>query len=85
VYSSGKTVRWIGPAESEEPAPRVALVAAEEEDEAATGGGAGDGTEVQGAQVEDGSPLSVMDWIALAVSLAALALAGAAFARRRTA
>jgi uncharacterized protein YcnI len=85
VYSSGETVRWIGPAESEEPAPRVALAAAEEEDEAATGGGAGDGTEVQGAQVEDGSPLSVMDWIALAVSLAALALAGAAFARRRTA
>jgi periplasmic copper chaperone A len=84
AYSSGETVRWIGPAESEEPAPRVALVAAEE-DEAATGGGAGDGTEVQGAQVEDGSPLSVMDWIALAVSLAALALAGAAFARRRTA
>jgi uncharacterized protein YcnI len=85
VYSSGETVRWIGPPESEEPAPRVALVAAEEEDEAATGGGAGDGTEVQGAQVEDGSPSSVMDWIALAVSLAALALAGAAFARRRTA
>lgn len=39
TYSSGEVVRWIGPPDAEEPAPRVTLTASEEEE--ATHGDAG--------------------------------------------
>jgi periplasmic copper chaperone A len=35
TYSNGEVVRWIGPPDSEEPAPQVELTAAEEEEAAA--------------------------------------------------
>lgn len=37
TYSNGEIVRWIGPEDADEPAPRVAVLAAEEGEAAATG------------------------------------------------
>lgn len=86
VYESGEVVRWIGPPDSDEPAPIVTLFAQEEEEEgeegAEEGGGEAAGTEVEGAQVADGQATSALGWVALVASLLALGVSIAAFARR---
>jgi periplasmic copper chaperone A len=81
TYSSGEVVRWIGPPDSEEPAPQVKLTAAEPE------GGAAAPAEQQPAapaasEDDDSNTLSI---IALIVGIAGLAAGLAAlFLRGRT-
>jgi uncharacterized protein YcnI len=55
TYSSGEVVRWIGPPDAEEPAPQVALSAAEEE-EAAHGDSGGDAAAPAPAETSDDDP-----------------------------
>jgi uncharacterized protein YcnI len=78
TYSNGEVVRWIGPPDSEEPAPQVELTAAEEEAAAPPPG------EQQRAVAEseddDGNGLAIaaliVDAAGLAAGLAALLLRG---------
>jgi uncharacterized protein len=79
TYSNGEVVRWIGPPDSEEPAPQVALTAPEEEgasapppqQPAAPAGGEED---------DDGSGLAI---VALVVGAAGLATGLTALFMRR--
>ena len=82
TYSSGEVVRWIGPADSEEPAPQVELTAAEPE-----GGAAEQTAQQQPAGGEDDDDSSnTLAVIALIVGIAGLAAGVGALlmARRRT-
>jgi periplasmic copper chaperone A len=78
TYSSGEVVRWIGPPDSDEPAPRVQLTAAEGE------GGAGPAAR-QGASSGDGDDggSDALSIIALIVGAAGLAAGVAALLRGR--
>jgi periplasmic copper chaperone A len=79
TYSNGEVVRWIGPPDSEEPAPQVKLTAAEPE-----GGGAAAGQQpaAPASEDDDSNTLSI---IALIVGIAGLAAGLAAlFLRGRT-
>ncbi len=82
TYSSGEVVRWIGPPDSDEPAPIVsaidlglqegegqlaALATVREQVEA------GGGTDGEDQDDEDGAP--ILGWIALAVAVLALIVA----------
>jgi uncharacterized protein YcnI len=79
TYSTGEVVRWIGPPDSEEPAPQVELTAAEEEEAAAPA------TEEPAAPAaaeedDDGNGLAIA---ALAVAILGLAAGLAALFLRR--
>jgi periplasmic copper chaperone A len=80
TYSSGEVVRWIGPPDSEEPAPQVALTAAEPE------GGASEPAAQQPAAEggdEDDGGSDTLAIIALIVGIAGLAAGLAALFLRR--
>jgi periplasmic copper chaperone A len=85
TYSSGEVVRWIGPPDSEEPAPEVKLVSA-----AAAEGGATDEAAQQQAPAasegDDDDSSNTLSIIALIVGIAGLAagLGALLMARRRT-
>jgi uncharacterized protein YcnI len=80
TYSSGEVVRWIGPPDSEEPAPAVKLTAAEGE----AGGSAPAAQQAQPpAGDEDDGGSDTLAIIALIVAVAALAAGVAALVLRR--
>jgi uncharacterized protein YcnI len=84
-YSSGEEVRWIGPAEADEPAPRVRVLAAEPEEGAEPPAGAG--TEEQPAPQDDGADDGGRDGLTLGLAagglVAGVAGLGVALANRR--
>jgi uncharacterized protein YcnI len=82
TYSNGEVVRWIGPPDSEEPAPQVKLTAAEGE-EAASAPAAQQQAPAGGEDDDDGSGLSIVALIVGAVGLAT-GLAALLLSRRRT-
>jgi len=69
TYSNGEVVRWIGPPDSEEPAPQVELTAAEEE-EAAAPAAEQPATPAASEEDDDGNGLAI---VALVVGVAGLA------------
>jgi uncharacterized protein YcnI len=75
TYSNGEVVRWIGPPDAEEPAPRVALTAASAEGTGSEGGGDSEGAPTW---------LAVLALVVGALGLAA-GVAGMTAARRRPA
>jgi uncharacterized protein YcnI len=83
TYSNGEVVRWIGPPDSEEPAPTVELTAA-----AAEGGAAEEPAQEQApaASEDDDDSSNTLSIIALIVGIAGLAagLGALLMARRRT-
>jgi uncharacterized protein YcnI len=84
TYSNGEVVRWIGPPDSESPAPQVELTAAEEE-EAASPQPAAQQPAAPAASEEDdeGNGLAIAALIVGAAGLVA-GLAALLMARRRT-
>jgi periplasmic copper chaperone A len=84
TYQGGEIVRWIGPPDSEEPAPQVQLTASEEE-----GGAAAPAEEQQQTQPaasteeDDDGGSDTLSIIALIVGIAALAVGLAALLTRR--
>jgi periplasmic copper chaperone A len=80
TYSNGEVVRWIGPPDSEEPAPQVKLTAAEAE-----GGGAAEPAAAQPAADggDDDGGSDTLAIIALIVGIAGLAAGLAALFLRR--
>jgi uncharacterized protein YcnI len=74
TYTGGEVVRWIGPPDSEEPAPQVELTAAEEEEAPAPAAQAPAAT-AGGEEDDDGNGLAIA---ALVVGLAGLAAGMAA-------
>ena len=82
TYAGGEVVRWIGPADGEEPAPQVTLTAAEEEHGAAPahegeeGAAAPASAPAQPAASDDGGS-DTLAIVALAIGILGL-LAGAA-------
>jgi uncharacterized protein YcnI len=89
TYSSGEVVRWIGPADSEQPAPQVKLAAAEAE-----GGASEPAAEEQaappaesGGDDDSGNTLAIIALVVAIAGLAAglLALLGARGRSRETA
>jgi uncharacterized protein YcnI len=84
TYQGGEVVRWIGPPDSEEPAPQVQLTAAEEE-----GGAAAPAEEEQQTQPaasteeDDDGGSDTLSIIALIVGIAGLAAGLAALLSRR--
>lgn len=80
TYSSGEVVRWIGPPDSESPAPQVQLAAAEDE-----GGGAAPAAaeEPDSGDGGDGGGSDTLSIIALIVGIAGLAAGVAALLRGR--
>jgi uncharacterized protein YcnI len=87
TYSSGEVVRWIGPPDSEEPAPRVTVLPAEEEGAAA--GQEAAATEEQAAPAapaedDSGNGLTIVALVLAIAGLAAgLAALGMSLGRRR--
>jgi len=80
TYSSGEVVRWIGPPDSEEPAPAVKLTAAEGE-----GAASAPAAQQPQAPAEDDGGSDTLALIALIVGVAGLAagLAALFLSRRR--
>jgi uncharacterized protein YcnI len=79
TYSNGEVARWIGPPDSEEPAPQVKLTAAEAE-----GGGAAQPAAAQpAADGDDDGGSDTLSIIALIVGIAGLAAGLAALFLRR--
>ena len=78
TYSNGEVVRWIGPPDSEEPAPQVELTAAEGEEAAAAP--AVERQPIAESEDDDGNGLAIAALIVgaagLAAGLAALLLPG---------
>jgi uncharacterized protein YcnI len=68
TYSSGEVVRWIGPPDSEEPAPQVELTAA-----AAEGGAADEPAQQQAPAASDDDDSNTLSIVALIVGIAGLA------------
>jgi periplasmic copper chaperone A len=82
TYSSGEVVRWIGPPDSEEPAPQVELTAAEEE--AASAPAAQQPAAAPASEDDDdGNGLAIAALIVGAAGLAA-GVAALLLGRRRT-
>jgi periplasmic copper chaperone A len=85
TYQGGEVVRWIGPPDSEEPAPQVQLTASEEE-----GGAAAPAEEEQqsqppaAAEEDDDGGSDTLSIIALIVGIVALAVGLAALLSRRS-
>lgn len=88
-YSNGEVVRWIGPPDADEPAPRVAILeaAAEEGAAAATPAATPAQGAVAGDEDEESGGSDTLSIIALIVGVAGLATALAAlvWSRRRPA
>ena len=84
-YSNGEVVRWIGPADSDEPAPVVAILepAAEEGAAAATPAATPAQPADSGEQDEESGGSDALAIVALIVALAALAGALAALVQSR--
>jgi periplasmic copper chaperone A len=80
TYSNGEVVRWIGPPDSEEPAPQVKLTAAEAE---AGGGGAQPAAPPAAEEGDDDGGSDTLAIIALIVGIAGLAAGLAALFLRR--
>jgi uncharacterized protein YcnI len=80
TYSNGEVVRWIGPTDSEEPAPQVKLTAAEAE---AGGGGAQPAGQPAAEEGDDDGGSDTLAIIALIVGIAGLAAGLAALFLRR--
>jgi periplasmic copper chaperone A len=78
TYSSGEVVRWIGPPDSEEPAPQVKLTAAEGE-----GGAAPAAQQEPASGGDDDGGSDTLSIIALIVGAAGLAAGIAALLRGR--
>jgi uncharacterized protein len=87
TYENGEVVRWIGPPDSEEPAPRVTLTAAAEEHGAAEEGEEGaegaEGAAAESEDEEDDDDSERLSIAALIVGGLGLVVGGAAFARGR--
>jgi uncharacterized protein YcnI len=79
TYSNGEVVRWIGPPDSEEPAPQVEVTAAEGE-EAAAAPAEQQAPAAASEEDDDGNGLAIA---ALVVAIAALATGVAALLVRR--
>jgi uncharacterized protein YcnI len=79
TYSNGEVVRWIGPPDSEEPAPQVELTAAEEE-EAAAPAAEEPAAPAAAEEDDDGNGLAIA---ALVVAILGLAAGLAALFLRR--
>jgi uncharacterized protein YcnI len=79
TYSNGEVVRWIGPPDSEEPAPQVELTAAEEE-EAAAPAAQEPAAPAAAEEDDDGNGLAIA---ALVVAILGLAAGLAALFLRR--
>jgi uncharacterized protein len=79
TYDNGKVVRWIGPEDGDEPAPRVAVTAAEEE------GAAPQPAASTGSQDGGGDDSNTLAIIALIVGALGLLAGGAALLTRRRA
>ena len=75
TYSNGEVVRWIGPPDSEQPAPQVKLAAAEAEEGAAAAAAQEPQAPAPAEEDDDSNTLAI---IALVVGLAALAAGVAA-------
>ncbi len=71
TYSNGEVVRWIGPPDSEEPAPQVKLTAAEAEGGARRRARRGGSRRAAAASEDDDS--NTLSIIALIVGIAGLA------------
>ncbi|MGH2746095.1 MAG: YcnI family protein [Thermoleophilaceae bacterium] len=69
TYSNGEVVRWIGPPDSEEPAPQVALTAAEEEEAPAPA--AEQPAAPAASEDDDGNGLAIVALVVGAAGLAA--------------
>ena len=85
TYSNGEVVRWIGPPDSEQPAPQVKLAAAEGEEpatEPAAGEGAGEASPQ--AEAEENESSNTLSIIALIVGVAGLAAGLAALMAQRS-
>ena len=84
---NGAFVRWIGPPDSEEPAPQVSLTAAEEPVDAAASGGDDLNAETAAAATEtDEGDVGAPTWLALAaliVGALGLMAGGASLVRSR--
>jgi periplasmic copper chaperone A len=81
TYSSGEVVRWIGPPDSEEPAPQVTLTAAEEEGGAAQPAA----QQPQAPAADEDDESNTLSIIALIVGALGLAAGIAALLTRRRA
>jgi periplasmic copper chaperone A len=81
TYSSGEVVRWIGPPDSEEPAPQVELTAAEEE--AASSPAPQQQAPAASEDDDDGNGLAIVALVVGAAGLAA-GLTALFMGRRRT-
>ena len=79
TYSNGEVVRWIGPPDSDEPAPQVELTAAEEE-EAAAPAAEEPAAPAASEEDDDGNGLAI---VALIVGVAGLATGLTALFTRR--
>jgi uncharacterized protein YcnI len=79
TYSNGEVVRWIGPPDSEEPAPQVELTAAEEEEASAPAAEERAAPAVS-EEDDDGNVLAI---VALVVGVAGLATGLTALFTRR--
>ena len=82
TYSNGEVVRWIGPPDSEEPAPQVELAAAEGE-EAAPPPAQQQQAPAASEEDDEGNGLAIVALVVGAAGLAA-GLAALLMARRRT-
>ena len=82
TYSNGEVVRWIGPPDSEEPAPQVELTPAEEE-EAAAPAAEEPAAPAATEEDDDGNGLAIAALIVGAAGLAT-GLAALLLSRRRT-
>ena len=82
TYSNGEVVRWIGPPDSEEPAPQVELTPAEEE-EAAAPAAEEPAAPAATEEDDDGNGLAIAALIVGAAGLAT-GLAALVLSRRRT-
>lgn len=82
TYSSGEVVRWIGPPDSESPAPQVALTPAEEE-EAAAPAAQQPAAPAASEEDDDGNGLAIAALVVGAAGLVA-GLAALLMGRRRT-
>jgi uncharacterized protein YcnI len=85
-YSSGEVVRWIGPPDSDEPAPQVKLTGASEQEGASGANGAGQATPTPGTtdSADDDGGSDTLSIIALIVGALGFAVgaAGLLVARR---
>jgi periplasmic copper chaperone A len=80
TYSNGEVVRWIGPPDSEEPAPQVELTAAEEEEASAPAAQEPAAPAAPEEDEDDGNGLAI---VALVLGAAGLATGLAALFLRR--